>query len=177
LLAVTLACLLAVGTALGAEGAIVRIGVTFLPDGRCAVTGEGEHFRASMTYLPSPAGAAAGLRCAVPDSPKGREVELTVTLPPGAVPAGGEFPRLRWSEHDGRWRGVASLPAAPAFVSVPQGRAAGPARWLDGFAPPTPGSAFGPNFYGWFVFAAVFIGLYFVWARAMAARDGRRVRR
>jgi len=160
-----------------AYAAPVRIEVRFLADGRCAVTAEGDHFHAGMTYLPSPAiSPAAELRCTVPSAPRGQAVELTVRLPRGAAPAGDDFPRLAWTRHDYLWVGTASLPAAPAFVSVPQAGAPAPARWLDGFAPPTAAAPFGANFYGWFAFAAAFIAAYFWWARAMARRDARRRR-
>ncbi len=149
----------------------VRIDIAFLDDGRCSVVAEGDGFRANLTYLPSPAlSPASELRCTIPASPKGRPVDLTVRLPRGAASAGSDFPRLAWVERDGVWVGTASLPAAPAFVSVPQAGAAAPARWLDGFAPPTPSSPFGWNFYGWFVFAAAFIAAYLAWARWMARR-------
>jgi hypothetical protein len=125
-----------------------------------------------MTYLPSPALAGrAEWRCTIPSTPKGQPVDLTVTLPRGTAPAGDPFPRLAWRQRDEVWTGTVTLPAAPAFVSVPTPGAAAPARWLDGFAPPTAGAAFGANFYGWFVFAALFIGIYFAWARAAARRD------
>ncbi len=170
------------GSASGAppapDASTVRVEVEFLADGRCAVSGVGEGFHASMTYLPSPAvRPAAELRCTVPSAPRGRPVALRVVLPPGVQPFGDDFPRLSWSQQDGRWVGAALLPASPAFVSVPQPGAAPPARWVDGFAPPTPGSPLGLNFYGWFAFAAGFIAAYFTWARAMAARDRRRAGR
>ena len=154
-----------------AAAAPVRIDVAFLDDGRCSVAAEGDGFRANLTYLPSPAlSAASELRCTSPASPTGRAVDLTVRLPRGTASAGSDFPRLAWVQRDGVWVGTVSLPAAPAFVSVPQAGAAAPARWLDGFAPPTPSSPFGWNFYGWFVFVAVFIAAYFSWARWMARR-------
>ncbi|MGE5244866.1 MAG: hypothetical protein ACM3SQ_11620 [Betaproteobacteria bacterium] len=159
-----------------ASAASVRLAVDFLADGRCAVSAVGDGFHASMTYLPSPAAPASELRCTVPSAPQGRPVELVVRLAPGVAPPDDEFPRLSWSERQGQWIGTASLPAAPAFVSLSRGGAAPPARWLDGFAPPTAGSLFGANFYGWFVFAAAFIAAYFAWARLMARRDGRRLR-
>lgn len=166
------ALLMAVAVARAAAAAApIRIDIAFLDDGRCSVVAEGDGFRANLTYLPSPAlSSASGLRCTIPASPKGRPVELTVRLPRGVASAGSDFPRLTWSERDGVWVGTASLPAAPAFVSVPQAGAAAPPRWLDGFAPPTPSTPFGWNFYGWFVFSAVFIGVDFAWARWMARR-------
>jgi hypothetical protein len=148
--------------------AAVRIDVEFLTDGRCAVAAEGDGLHANLTYLPP---AANGLRCAIPPSPKGRPVDLTVRLPRGATPGGYDFPRLTWTEIDARWIGTAALPAAPAFVSVPSAGAPAIAWWRQAFAPPTSSSPFGWNFYGWFVFSAAFIAVYFVWARRMARRD------
>ena len=146
----------------------VRIDVEFLADGRCAVAAEGDSVHAKVTYLPPP---ASGRRCAIPPSPKGKPVDLTVRLPRGAVRGGYDFPRLTWIEQDSGWIGTAALPAAPAFVSVPQSGTATLEWWRQAFAPPTRSTPFGWNFYGWFMFSAAFIGVYFVWARRMARRD------
>ena len=158
----------------GAAPGAVRIGVEFLADGRCSVAAEGEQVHANVIYLPPPASA---LRCAIPPSPKGKPVDLTVRLPRGAAPGGYDFPRLTWIEQDSGWIGTAALPAAPAFVSVPRSGAATLAWWRQAVALPTPSTPFGWNFYGWFLFAAAFISTYFVWARFMARRDSDRVRK
>ena len=152
----------------GATPGAVRIDVEFLADGRCAVAAEGERVHAKVTYLPPP---ASGRRCAIPPSPKGKPVDLTVRLPRGAAPGGYDFPRLTWIQQDSGWIGTAALPAAPAFVSVPQPGAATLAWWRRAFARPTPSTPFGWNFYGWFLFSAAFISAYFGWARRMARRD------
>jgi hypothetical protein len=149
----------------------VRIDVEFLADGRCAVAAEGESVHSKVTYLPPP---ASSLRCAIPPSPKGKPVDLSVRLPRGAAPGGYDFPRLTWIQQDAGWIGTAALPAAPAFVSVPQAGAATLAWWRQAFAPPTRSTPFGWNFYGWFLFSAAFIAVYFVWARRMARRDAAR---
>ncbi len=112
----------------------VRIDLEFLADGRCAITGSGESYRANLTYTPTTPGApTAEFRCTIPSPPRGRAVELTVRLPRGAAPAPGDFPRFNWTSTDGRWTGTVSLPAAPAFVRVPEVASAGArrARWLD----------------------------------------------
>ena len=155
----------------GAAPAAVRIDVEFLADGRCAVAAEGDGVHANVIYLPPP---ASSLRCAIPPSPKGRPVDLTVRLPRGVAPGGYDFPRLTWIEQDAGWIGTAALPAAPAFVSVPQSGTATLEWWRQAFAPPTRSTPFGWNFYGWFMFSAAFIGVYFVWARRMARRDAAR---
>jgi len=162
-------CVASVAMVRAAPG-VVRVDVEFLADGRCAVTAAGEGVHASITYRPSD---VPGRRCAMPPVPAGRAVDLEVRLPRGAAPAGRDFPRLTWIEQDAGWVGTAALPAAPAFVSVPEPGAAG-AWWRQAFARPTRSSTFGWNFYGWFVFSAAFIGAYFMWARYMARRDARR---
>jgi hypothetical protein len=163
-ISVWMACPALAGAAPGA----VRIDVEFLADGRCAVAAEGERVHANVIYLPP---QASGLRCAIPPSPIGKPVDLTVRLPRGAAPGGYDFPRLTWIHQDSGWIGTAALPAAPAFVSVPQSGAATLAWWRQAFAPPTRSTPFGWNFYGWFMFSATFIAVYFVWARRMARRD------
>lgn len=57
-----------------------------------------------------------------------RDVELEVSLPPGARPAGGSFPAFDWDEGSS---GRATLGNLPAFVNVPfivPGEARQPAR-------------------------------------------------
>jgi hypothetical protein len=149
-----------------------RIVVDFTADGRCAVNTQGDAYRADLSYLP-PAGLSPAfeLRCAVPGPPKGQPVVLQVDLPPGVAPAGGEFPQLVWHERNHRWSGEASLPAAPAFVRVPRGRSGlGLIEVVFGDATSDDRITMGWNFYGWFVFAASFIAIYFAWARATARR-------
>jgi hypothetical protein len=152
----------------GATAAPVHVAVEFLPDGRCSIREVGNGFRADLTYLP-PASSSPDLRCTIPSPPKGYEVDLVVRLPPDLQPGAGEFPRLTWREEDGRWSGSAALPAAPAFVHVPQRFP--PASASTGW-PSTPSTdasvTFGWNFYGWFVFSAAFITTYFAWARLTA---------
>jgi hypothetical protein len=132
------------------------ITVEFLGDGRCVVhsailsRGSGD--------LPHQA-QAGDFRCDIPYSAfVGRAVELRVTLPPGVEPSDDPFPRLSVHHENNQWVGTASLPAAPAFVSVRSWTAPGDAT----------GAAFGWNFYGFFVFAAAFIAAYFGWARHMS---------
>ena len=130
------------------------VSVDFLADGRCVIS----------TSVPaiSPPPAGADFRCPLPASEwPGQAIELRVALPPGADHGRGEFPQLTWRRVDQRWVGTASLPSSPAFVRVAQSPAAS--------APPS-GAAFGWNFYGFFVFAAAFIAVYFLWARWMRAR-------
>ena len=153
----------------GAGDAVVDVNIEFLVDGSCAVNAIGGGFHASLTYLPPPVGAAA-LRCTIPAPPKGHDVNVTVSLPPGRAPIGGEFPRFAWAQRESRWVGTVSLPAAPAFVRIPQPGPASPPRWLDGYAPVTTGAIFGWNFYGWFLATAAFIAAYFAWVRATVRR-------
>jgi hypothetical protein len=167
--AVIAAAIVAASTAVAAAADVVDMRVEFLSDGRCAVNAEGAGYHASLTYLPPP-GGSSDLRCTIPSPPKGRAINLSVTLPPGATPAGGEFPRVAWSERGSRWVGTVSLPAAPAFVRVPQPGPASPPRWVDGYAPATTGATFGWNFYGWFLVTAAFIACYFAWVRATVRR-------
>jgi len=153
----------------GEIAAPVHIAVEFLPDGRCSIREAGTGFRADLTYMP-PASSSPDLRCTIPSPPKGFEVDLIVTLPPDRRPGAGEFPLLAWREQNGRWSGRAALPAAPAFVHVPQQQFA-PASASTG-SPSTSSTdasvTFGWNFYGWFVFSAMFIATYFAWARLTA---------
>jgi hypothetical protein len=171
LLPVALALCIARAATLFAADA-VRIDVEFRADGRCAVAATGEGVHAALTYAPW---SSSGPRCAVPPIPKGRTVELTVRVPAAAVPSDSAFPRLSWRQADNGWIGTATLPAAPAFVRVPPTGAAAAANEAEAAASRELSPAFGWNFYGWFLFSAVFIGAYFVWAQRMAARDGRRL--
>ena len=125
--------LLCAGLAAAADAG-VEVRVFFTPDRGCAVTAEGEAFHANLIY-PAPANQPATLlRCAVPGTPKGRDVRLVVALPHGVAPGGDSFPMLDWRQAaDGSWQGEAHLPASPAFVRVPLAnhQAAGRSRWLD----------------------------------------------
>ncbi len=89
--------------------------VEFTAAGECAVTAAGPTGRAGVK---SPL-RDAELKCIVPLPRDAGAVDLEVVMPPGAARPAGAFPRLAWTERDGRWVGVASLPAAPAFVRVP----------------------------------------------------------
>jgi len=73
--------------------------------------------------------AAAGYRCplwlpTIATDGRSRGIVISVSLPDGAVPAGGGLPPLVWREN----RGTARLGHIPAFVVVPYSRAgeAGP---------------------------------------------------
>lgn len=147
----------------------VHIAVDFLADGRCAVSEQGERFHASLSYV-APAGVSPDveLRCTIPAPPKGFPVELVVSLPPGFPLPGGEFPRMQWKDEGGRWQGTAALPSAPAFVRVLQAGASTVYRSSRSTADDT--IRFGWNFYGWFVFAGLFIGSYFLGVRLSRAR-------
>ena len=130
--------------------------VDFLPDGRCFVV----HPEPRAAGL-EPRGH--GFRCPIPYANFGRgAVSLRVSLPSGVNPATDSFPLLDWHRESAGWIGTAVVPSAPSFVSLHRGPAA------------VPGSAsFGWNFYGFFVFAAAFIGVYFAWARHMHRRATR----
>lgn len=91
------------------------IRVEFTAAGECAVTTGGPSGRANVKYPRR----TPELRCVVPSTRAPGVVDLEVVLPPGAARPSGEFPRLAWSERDGRWVGVARLPAPPGFVRVP----------------------------------------------------------
>jgi hypothetical protein len=111
----------------------ISLKVDFRAGGRCTVIAHDESPRSDRVVdVPGPA-AVAEYRCAVPAQPHGRPIELSVLMPAGEPPAGSEFPRLVWTERDGRWIGTASLPAAPAFVRVPSRGSTAPrrARLLD----------------------------------------------
>jgi len=103
------------------------IRVEFTAAGECAVTTGGPSGRANVRYPRR----TPELRCVVPSPREPGEVDLEVVLPPGAARPSGEFPRLAWSERDGRWVGAARLPAPPGFVRVPDADAGRRARTLD----------------------------------------------
>jgi hypothetical protein len=108
--------------------------IEFRAGGRCTITIRDEVARSDRVVdVPGPAAPPSEYRCAILAVPSGRPIRLSVMLPPGDRPSGTEFPRLVWTEHDGRWIGSASLPAAPAFVRVAKSgsAAAGRARVLD----------------------------------------------
>jgi len=133
---------------------VARVDVTFLADGRCLVRSSG----AQAAQAPS----GGGYRCPLPGGGLERgAIELRVALPTGVDPA-DTFPQLAWQRVDGQWIGTAALVAPPAFVHVSRPS-----------TPPAPSSAaaFGWNFYGFFLFSAVFIGSYFLWSAWMARRD------
>jgi len=115
------ACLLLSCSATARAQTTVR--VEFTAAGECAVTAQGPTGRAAMK---SPL-RDDELTCVVPVPRAAGAVDLEVLMPPGAARPSGAFPRLAWAERDGRWVGVASLPAAPAFVRVPD-----PARGARG---------------------------------------------
>ena len=115
-----------------ARAADVR--VEFRAGGRCTVWTHDESERSDhVDDVPGPESMPFEYRCALRSRPRGRPIELSVIMPQGETPAGAEFPRLVWTERDGRWIGTASLPAAPAFVRVPTSGSAAPrrARLLD----------------------------------------------
>ena len=115
------------GVAAGAR-AQTSVKVEFTAAGECAVTAAGPTGRASVK---SPL-RTSELKCVVPVPRDAGAVDLEVVMPPGASRPAGGFPRLAWTERDGRWVGTASLPAAPAFVRVPDAaRGARRERVLD----------------------------------------------
>jgi hypothetical protein len=131
-----------------------RVDVTFLADGRCLVR------RGAEQSAHAPAGG--GYRCPLPgEGLEAGAIELRVALPSG-VDGHDAFPQLAWQQIEGRWIGTASLPAAPAFVHVSEPSTTATAA---------PRAAFGWNFYGFFIFSALFIAVYFLWAAWMAGRD------
>ncbi len=139
--------------------------VDFLADGRCGVhAGQGSlsvDAPRSKAPVPDPGRpTGADFRCPIPyTSVDAGPVYLRVIVPSGAGKPDDSFPRLEWQQAGHDWIGIATLPSAPAFVSL--GRPASP----------TAGTAFGWNFYGFFVFAAAFITVYFAWARWMQRRS------
>ncbi len=95
-----------------------RVRVEFTAAGECIVSTASAVGRAKVKY----ARRTPEWRCevtALAKPPAGERFELEVVLPEGSARPSGEFPRLSWSERDGRWTGVASLPAPPAFVRLP----------------------------------------------------------
>jgi hypothetical protein len=70
-------------------------------------------------------------RCAIAGVAPGSAIELEVIAPPGAPRPAAGFPRLEWTERDGRWVGRGSLPASPAFVRLDEAGTAAAARALD----------------------------------------------
>ena len=115
------------GVAAGAR-AQTSVKVEFTAAGECAVTAAGPTGRASVK---SPL-RTSELKCVVPVPREAGAVDLEVVMPPGEARPAGAFPRLAWTERDGRWVGTASLPAAPAFVRVPDAaRGARRERVLD----------------------------------------------
>ncbi len=161
--------------------------VDFLADGRCSVhSGLGSmsiaagqdvnpgHSGGARTDVPGsaassrgsepPPSAAAlvgsGFQCPISYAGLGSgPVDLRVVLPPGIDRSTDAFPRLEWHTEGPYWIGSASLPSAPAFVSLHRSSVSHAG-----------GAAFGWNFYGFFVFAALFIAVYFLWARRMQQR-------
>ena len=101
-----------VGTAV----AETRIHVEFTPDDDCVVSTTAGSSRASVTYPRR----TTEMRCAVPALAEatGGEVDLEVVLAPGQGRPVDSFPRLAWSERDGRWVGTGRLDGAPAFVRI-----------------------------------------------------------
>ena len=136
--AIALALLSAANAAFAttSESTPVRIGVEFFADGRCRVAGDGVDGVERVIDPPPSIDAASDLRCAIRSVPKGRSVDLTVTMPAGAAPSRGDFTRLIWTRRGSQWTGTATLPAAPAFVRVPHdgSAAAARARALDWLA-------------------------------------------
>jgi hypothetical protein len=142
---------------LAADGSKATVTVRFEAGGSCSVAIAGTAaLRSSRPDQPALA-PGAGFDCPIPPIPAGPAVNVIVLLPDGRLPSSAEFPRLSWQQRDGRWVGTTTLPAAPAFVRVPQ---AGDSSVRDRR---TGVSSMPWNFYGWFVFAVVFIGTYFLW--------------
>lgn len=149
--------------------AAIALTVEFLADGRCvthAVTSSGQNVSSDgpssggMRAAADPAGS--GFHCPIPfASLGGSPVTLRVLLPSNAAPSLDSFPLLTWQDDYAGWVGTAALPSAPSFVSLHRSNGAAA----------TSGS-FGWNFYGFFVFATVFIAAYFGWAKRMQ-RAGR----
>lgn len=153
--------------------AAIALTVEFLSDGRCTVT-VGSH---TATLQPSDGSARSArlqpsdirgtaFRCPIPYTALGTSpVALRVVLPSGVSRSDDAFPRLEWRQEGHDWIGTATLPSAPAFVSLFPS--------TNNHVPPA--AAFGWNFYGFFVFAVVFIAVYFAWARWTDRRDRTRV--
>jgi len=111
-----LAAILVLLSAAPGARAQTSVRVEFTAAGECAVTAVGPTGRAGMK---SPL-RTSELKCLIPVPRDAGAVDLEVLMPPGASRPAGAFPRLAWTERDGRWLGAASLPAAPAFVRVPE---------------------------------------------------------
>jgi hypothetical protein len=112
----------------------VDVKIELRDGGRCTVTThDGSSGSDQVIDVPGAASPPSEYRCAISPVPRGRAVQLSVVLPQGETPSGAEFPRLAWTERDGRWIGTAALPAAPSFVRVPKSGSAAPrrARLLD----------------------------------------------
>ena len=123
-----LAAILVLLAASSSASAQTSVRVEFTAEGECVVTAAGPTGRASVK---SPL-RTSELKCVVPVPRAAGAVNLEVALPPGVERPTGAFPRLAWAERDGRWVGAASLPAAPAFVRVPDtARGARRERVLD----------------------------------------------
>jgi len=91
-----------------------QLRVEFTTPGECLVTTAGSVARVAVRVGPSP----AERRCPIPPLAKPDAVTLDVVLPRAERRPGDEFPRLAWTERDGRWVGTARLPAPPAFVRL-----------------------------------------------------------
>jgi hypothetical protein len=128
----TLAVFFIVPRSLEAAPGAGRVTVGFLQDGRCTVTADGEGFHSALTYKPPNGPQGQEFRCAIPPVPAGRPVELRVTLPPGARPAGTDAPGLDWEQRDGVWVGRAIVSTSPEVVVVTEwgSPAAVRARWI-----------------------------------------------
>jgi len=138
----------------------IGISVAFQSDGSCVVSiNDGRALRTTA----SGGGGVPGtdLECQVPSVTARSGVDLTVMLPGDFSPLQSDFPRLSWALRDSHWVGTAALPAAPAFVRVPQ---------PNGRRPRVSLAAMPWNFYAWFVCAALFSGAYFVWAWRSTSR-------
>src|SRR5919198_2361720 len=84
----------------------VDLTIEFRPGGRCTVTTAGESpRRIRVVDVPAPAPPPSEYRCAISPRPQGQSIRLVVTLPQGDTAAGADFPRLTWTERDGRWVG------------------------------------------------------------------------
>src|SRR5206468_7499272 len=90
----------------------VAMRVEFLANGQCMSSITGSDFpSASLSAAQTPSASRSEYRCPVSWRSHGQSVALAVLLPAGESPAGADFPRLTWTEHDGRWIGTAALPA------------------------------------------------------------------
>ena len=103
---------------LRAQATPATVTIDFLPDGRCAVSAQGEGFRSNATYTPEGARDPGELRCAMPPVPKDRTVNLTVSLPTGVDRPGSSEPRLVWARSGDHWSGAATLTQWPDAVVI-----------------------------------------------------------